>query len=431
MIVGFFILNACDMIFTYPDEVSDEEKKAAAKVADTKENIEEPEASVEEDPELIEEDLDLFLENGEELEYETIVVEDLSVARDELYTLVSDMEEDIEEYLAESYDLEKQLDETAGEDILEDTLDEIQITLNSAADDIEPYYLHVNSISDNEEYTYYYYDITGMRDVLDEYLASIDMDFAIVEDALVLLQADTDADGIDDYYDECDGYDDNIDEDSDGIPDDCDFAFDCSIDADCDDGNQSTKDECVGDECLWTWICLSSSDCDDDYDFTNDACIDGGCNNTLQLGKCYDSTDCDDADEATADSCISNECIYEPAHCSNSVKDEDEGDIDCGGAECVPCLEFDACNLASDCETDYCYSGVCEYECEDGGDEGQLITKQSTSTGYLYDDDVYGAYDEVCYTDTIVIEYYCENNRVMKLNSACDVGFNCTNGACV
>ena len=40
--------------------------------------------------------------------------------------------------------------------------------------------------------------------------------------------------------------------------------------------------------------------------------------------------------------------------CVNGVKDQDETDVDCGGAACPKCVEFKACNVNTDCATGWC-----------------------------------------------------------------------------
>jgi hypothetical protein len=40
--------------------------------------------------------------------------------------------------------------------------------------------------------------------------------------------------------------------------------------------------------------------------------------------------------------------------CANGIKDQDETDIDCGGAACPKCAEFKACNVNADCATGWC-----------------------------------------------------------------------------
>ncbi len=48
-----------------------------------------------------------------------------------------------------------------------------------------------------------------------------------------------------------------------------------------------------------------------------------------------------------------------PAHCTNSVLDEDESDLDCGGS-CFGCDVDRSCRVANDCQTRTCMSGWCD-----------------------------------------------------------------------
>lgn len=43
-----------------------------------------------------------------------------------------------------------------------------------------------------------------------------------------------------------------------------------------------------------------------------------------------------------------------PAHCSNGVRDADETDVNCGGADCARCVAGDSCARATDCATLSC-----------------------------------------------------------------------------
>lgn len=51
--------------------------------------------------------------------------------------------------------------------------------------------------------------------------------------------------------------------------------------------------------------------------------------------------------------------------CSNSLKDQDESDIDCGGICGSNCNDGDNCNLNSDCSSDFCENNIC-VSCSDG-----------------------------------------------------------------
>ena len=198
----------------------------------------------------------------------------------------------------------------------------------------------------------------------------------------------------------------------------------CKSDEECDNGEQCTLGVCEE-----LSGCLSDFECSAGIDMVCE--IPGGQTfGNCVIKSCFDDADCDDLDNSTIDACVSDVCEYYPAHCSNEVLDEDEGDIDCGGSECVICAELSSCNENADCETDYCYTAICEYECDDGDDSGEDITTKSTTTGYLYGTDEYNSYEEICYTDTIVTEYYCQDNRVMEVNYPCSGNETCSNGAC-
>jgi hypothetical protein len=52
------------------------------------------------------------------------------------------------------------------------------------------------------------------------------------------------------------------------------------------------------------------------------------------------------------------------ASCVDGVKNQDETDVDCGGATCSKCGNTKSCNQASDCSSGYCNSGhICSSEC--------------------------------------------------------------------
>ena len=57
------------------------------------------------------------------------------------------------------------------------------------------------------------------------------------------------------------------------------------------------------------------------------------------------------------ETCQSGACVLTD-HCLNGVKDADETDVDCGGADCPLCQENQLCNSASDCANMLpCYNG--------------------------------------------------------------------------
>ena len=65
-----------------------------------------------------------------------------------------------------------------------------------------------------------------------------------------------------------------------------------------------------------------------------------------------------------------------PLLCDDSVRDGNEGDIDCGGVEagCPRCGDGRTCNVSADCASQTCAGGRC-VSCGDGiqnGDEGGI-----------------------------------------------------------
>jgi len=64
------------------------------------------------------------------------------------------------------------------------------------------------------------------------------------------------------------------------------------------------------------------------------------------------------------------------SHCVNSVQDDDETDVDCGGATCLSCDIGDQCVINGDCRSEYCLDDVCaEALCTDNvtnGDESDI-----------------------------------------------------------
>ncbi len=96
-----------------------------------------------------------------------------------------------------------------------------------------------------------------------------------------------------------------------------------------------------------------------------------------------------------------------PLHCGNSVLDERETDVDCGG-ECPPCNEESVCLIDSDCLSALCTDGICAApSCSDG----------KIAPGYETDVDCGGSCDK------------CENGRACFKGSDCASG-NCFNHVC-
>lgn len=111
--------------------------------------------------------------------------------------------------------------------------------------------------------------------------------------------------------------------------------------------------------------CLPNGDCGFENTAAGTACTDGVddahvCDGAGDCVECVDNADCDFDVNATI--CLMNECVN--AACANGALDDNETDVDCGGA-CPGCAETLDCNVADDC-----LSGVCDTAGGGGGGAG-------------------------------------------------------------
>ncbi len=56
--------------------------------------------------------------------------------------------------------------------------------------------------------------------------------------------------------------------------------------------------------------------------------------------------------------CMANLCV--PPSCADTVKNGNETDVDCGGADCAPCNDGLVCGVAADCVSGVCTGSVCQ-----------------------------------------------------------------------
>lgn len=60
-----------------------------------------------------------------------------------------------------------------------------------------------------------------------------------------------------------------------------------------------------------------------------------------------------------------------PSDCTDGTQNGLETDVDCGGAECLPCQDGQLCTLAVDCSSGSCVNGICQaITCQDGVQNG-------------------------------------------------------------
>ncbi|MEO0324062.1 MAG: hypothetical protein AAF447_13965, partial [Myxococcota bacterium] len=76
-------------------------------------------------------------------------------------------------------------------------------------------------------------------------------------------------------------------------------------------------------------------------------------------GACADALRCDVDADCTSALC-GRDAVCLPATCGNGALDAGESDVDCGGATCDGCLGGLACTVFSDCASETCAAGICE-----------------------------------------------------------------------
>jgi hypothetical protein len=73
---------------------------------------------------------------------------------------------------------------------------------------------------------------------------------------------------------------------------------------------------------------------------------------------------CSQCDPSVPSACPSSWVCYKykcvPQHCTNTVQDFGESDLNCGGMDCPPCVKNQACFVASDCFSQVCTGHVCQ-----------------------------------------------------------------------
>lgn len=123
----------------------------------------------------------------------------------------------------------------------------------------------------------------------------------------------------------------------------------------CNDGDDCTLDACDPDlGCVYTLDpncvpqCLTNADCDDQDPCTDDECVESACNNWWNEDCCKKDADCDDGNPCTTDTCGGDQ------KCTNAPNTN-------------PCDDGDPCTEANTCENGTCSSGSPK-DCNDDDD---------------------------------------------------------------
>lgn len=179
----------------------------------------------------------------------------------------------------------------------------------------------------------------------------------------------------------------------------CGLGQGCARAADCESRNCDTVAmECVTPD---TPTCTDGTRNQDETDIDCGGAICGGCG----VGAmCVGPSDC------RSDRCTGGRCEAAPGTCTDGVENQDETDVDCGGAMCDPCGVGLRCGTGSDCTTGNCDGGTCAAvtaSCTDG-------TRNGTET----DVDCGGSCSP------------CGNGSMCAVPGDCTSGY-CNHGTCV
>ncbi len=199
---------------------------------------------------------------------------------------------------------------------------------------------------------------------------------------------------------------------------DVDCGGSCSLG--CAGGNKCKKNkDCASGKCE-SKVCVDDSDVElpktcsnkkQDGNETDVDCGGGECN------KCEDGKDCKKNSDCSSGKCEEGTCAEDgedpqPGEtCSNSKKDGDETDTDCGGS-CSPCANGKSCSANGDCTSGNCDGGVCAESSGPGpGPAGDC--NDSAKNGDESDTDCGGscsacADGKACYAPTDCVSGKCE-----------------------
>ena len=199
-------------------------------------------------------------------------------------------------------------------------------------------------------------------------------------------------------------------------------AIIASVDRDAIEGSStSTGGGGVGGEGGGAGGCTAAGDCGEDSQCQSFSCDSGMCSETnVEAG-----TACTDDGGEVCDG--NGNCVVRT--CMDTMKNGDETDVDCGGAECPPCADGLICNQASDCESANCADNVC---CDTPCDEACDVCSAAAGA----------ATDGTCETaaqgadgDPSCAPYVCDGTDTTCPNSCtdpseCASGMNCVDGFC-
>lgn len=126
----------------------------------------------------------------------------------------------------------------------------------------------------------------------------------------------------------------------------CSVGKSCLIYADC-ESNTCTNKVCQAE------VVHPDASCNNKVKDGSEVDVDcgGACN------KCQDDKACADDSDCLGSTCINNKCLTPT--CFDQKKNGLESEVDCGGAICQTCVQEQKCKQNIDCASNWCDNGVC------------------------------------------------------------------------
>jgi F5/8 type C domain len=117
----------------------------------------------------------------------------------------------------------------------------------------------------------------------------------------------------------------------------CETGFRCNSESDCNSGSCSAG------------VCLSAS-CSDRVTNGEETGVDCG----GSCSPCANGSPCRIAADCSSQNCDATQLVCVDAGCQDKTQNAQETDVDCGGPTCAPCTATQHCLVNSDCDSDIC-----------------------------------------------------------------------------
>jgi hypothetical protein len=197
---------------------------------------------------------------------------------------------------------------------------------------------------------------------------------------------------------------------SDSIKNQNETDIDCggsTVCSDCANGKTCLVNaDCLSNFCS-NGVCATAASCSDGIKNQNETDID--CGGSTVCSDCANGKTCLINADCLSNLCSGGVCATAPS-CSDSIKNQDETDVDCGGSVCADCTNGKMCSVNGDCISNFCSGGIC-------------ATAPSCSDGIKNQNET----DIDCGGSTVCSD--CANGKICLVNADC-ISNNCVSGTC-